>query len=275
MPSDQLPVWDRVEALRQQLAGVAPRQASSVQQVSTGCDALDQLLPGGALRKGMLVELLAEQLGGGAGSLAVAWATRVVDATRGCLVVVDRWRRFYPPAAVARGIEVNDFVMVRSSEHQMMSAAEELWALDQALRCPGVAVVLAWMDKVDPLAFRRLQLAAEAGQTLAILRRPARVQSLPTWSDVQLLVTPRGKPNRKNESRGQRTRTSTEDRQLSVTLLRQRGPAGNCTPEGTQVELTMDEQGTLEVAERRNESRAMHMAPRMAYSTAPRRSTGA
>ena len=69
-----------------------------------------------------------------------------------------------------------------------------------------------------------------------------------------------------------------ENRRLRVTLVRQRGRAGSNTREGTSVELEMDDGlGTpiVKVAERRNESRPMHMAPRVAHPAARRRSTGA
>lgn len=279
---------DRVDSLRKKLAGLSTLEAVEERQISTGCHAFDRLLPSGALRTGMLVELLSPDRGSGAGALAMHCAKRVVDETQGCLLVTDRWRRFYPPAAVARGIETKDLIVVRSSDHQNMSAAEELWALDQALRCPGVSVVMAWMDKVDPLAFRRLQLAAESGQTLALLLRPARVQSLPTWSDVQLLVKPRAMPLYDGLPRPSKSPVTSEpmaleshriaaneNRFCGVTLLRQRGRAGSNTREGTSIELELDELGTLKKVERRHEARTMHMAPRVAHPASRRRSTGA
>lgn len=300
--------FDRIEVLRQKLAGLSSGEADSAQFFSTGCSALDHLLPGNALRPGMLLELLSPQPGSGAGALAMHCAARMVDATQGCMVVTDRWRRFYPPAAVARGIETRDLIVVRSTDDRMMSGAEELWALDQALRCPGVAVVLAWLDKVDPRAFRRLQLAAEAGGTLALLLRPARVQSLPTWSDVQLLVQPRSgsadakasglssrsgaSPNGTSLNKPSLSKSSlskssqggaslgssgqaggAERRRCRVTLLRQRGRSGSSTAEGTSVELEMDEMGTLK--EHRHETRSLHMAPRVAYPANRCRPAGA
>ncbi len=274
---DTSSVLDRVESLRKQLSRFSAAEVSDDDCLSTGCDQLDQLLPGGRLRAGMLVELLAEDFGSGAGALAMHCATRMVDATQCCCVVTDRWRRFYPPAAVARGIETKDLIVVRSSDSQVMSAAEELWALDQALRCAGVGVVVAWLDKVDPRAFRRLQLAAESGKTLALLLRPARVQSLPTWSDVQLLVKPQ---TGQLQQTGQLKQAvpqgaAAENRFCSVTLLRQRGRAGSGAIEGTSVDLELNEMGTLKGVERRHETRSLHMAPRVAHSANRRRSARA
>ena len=275
---------DRVNTLRRKLAGISTLEPLSQEHtVSTGCDALDTLFPGGSLRPGMMVELLTEQRGSGATSIAIECARRMLVETNGCLVVTDRWRRFYPPAAVARGIETKDLIVVRSNEQQVMSGAEELWALDQALRCPGVGVVMAWLDKVDPLAFRRLQLAAESGKTLTLLMRPASTQALPTWSDVQLLVRPSPQiPQRENEQKDQKQGWQPngsplhENRFCKITLVRQRGRAGSNTLEGTTVDLEIGETGQLKRHQRvPHEARTMHMAPRVAHPASRRRQTGA
>jgi hypothetical protein len=72
--------------------------------------------------------------------------------------------------------------------------ADNTWALDQALRCAGVAAVLAWPEacdgRLDSKTFRRLQLAAEQGSSLGLLLRPRRVQHEPSWADVRLAVEP-------------------------------------------------------------------------------------
>lgn len=273
MSADPHSVMDRVDSLRRQLTGLVTLKEDQRPAISWGCPELDQFMPGGSLQPGMMVELLYERRGSGATSLAMHCAKQAVVQQAGPLVVVDRGGRFYPPAAVARGIESRDLIMAASNE-TAMSSAEELWALDQALRCKGVAVVMAWIDKIDPHSFRRLQLAAEVGQTLALLIRPARVRSLPTWADVQLLISPSVQANSKNENRFCR-----------ATLLRQRGRAGSSTVEGTSLDLEINElatdgvaQGTLQVCAgtvNRNEARTMHMAPRVAHSADRRRSAGA
>ena len=282
----QADVLDRVNSLRRKLSGLATLDTLvDEHRVSTGCEAFDNLLPSGALQPGMLVELLAERRGSGAGAIAIECARQMLGETNGCLVVTDRWRRFYPPAAVARGIETKDLSIVRSSDQQIMSGAEELWALDQALRCAGVGVVMAWLDKVDPLAFRRLQLAAETGQTLALLMRPARVRALPTWSDVQLMVRPLPSSST-NPSRASRDETSkgslrNENRYCQVTLLRQRGRAGSNTQEGASIDLEISETGKLTHYQHvssetvRHATHTLHMAPRVAHPASRRRQSGA
>gem|GEM_PF-3095119 len=49
---------------------------------------------------------------------------------------------------------------------------QRLWAIDAALRCPGVDAVVADASGLDLTATRRAQLAAAAGRTIGLLARP-------------------------------------------------------------------------------------------------------
>jgi hypothetical protein len=167
--------------------------------LSSGCAALDRLLPTGGFPRGSLVEWLADEAGGaGAGVLAMLAAreasikastgTNAEGAAQGkAVVVLDRQQTFYPPAAAALGVDLETAIVVRAR-----SAAEELWALDQILRCPGVAAVWGPVAKIDPRWFRRLQLAAERGGALGLLLRPASVRGRPSWAWAQIGVAPVG-----------------------------------------------------------------------------------
>ena len=175
----------RIEALRRQIARLEqPRPTGGNAPISSGCGPLDRLLPGGGFRRATLVEWLSAGEGSGAASLAMAAASQACR-DGGAVVVLDRRREFYPPAAVRLGIELQDLIVVQAG-----SEADNQWALDQALRCPGVAAVLAWPEKLDGRTFRRLQLAAEEGGGLGLLIRPLAARREPSWADLRLLVEP-------------------------------------------------------------------------------------
>ena len=175
-----------LDQLRRQVAAV---ESGSVREegdaVSTGVPALDALLPQGGLRRGSVVEWLSAATGGGAQTLALLSAREACREGKS-LVVVDRLRQFYPPAAAAWGIDLARLIVIHPA-----SEPDELWAVDQALRCRGVGAVWAKREQLDPRDFRRLQLAAESGGTLGLLGRSARVRGVPSWADVQLVVAPR------------------------------------------------------------------------------------
>ena len=163
---------ETIDALREQL-----RAEEAVHpQFSSG---LAGKLPE-TFRRGALVEYLADS---GSGATTVALLTaREACQDGGVFVVVDRSRRFYP-AASAR-LRMN-FPTIVIRPH---SRKDELWALNQTLRCHGVGAVLCWPDQLEERAFRGLQIAAEKGGAVGLFVRPTNVRGRPAWSDTQLLI---------------------------------------------------------------------------------------
>ena len=246
-----------IEALRLQLAqweGAAwrhaladPSAAERVPVVSSGAAALDRILPAGGFRPGTLVEWLSSAPGDGAATLAFRVAVRAASSDGRAVVVLDASGEFYPPAAIAQGIEPSRLIVVHPGNQ-----ADHTWALDQALRCPAVAAAVAWPEKsagwaerseshqgmvggtrcarptlqrnskLDGRTFRRLQLAAEQGGGVGLLIRPAAVRGEPSWADVRLLVEPRG---------------AIKPRRVRIVLLRCRGGLGE-----RSVEVEIDDE---------------------------------
>jgi hypothetical protein len=197
-----------VAQLQESLERFSRARRGGADPVSTGCAEMDRSLPRGGLSRGTLVEWLSPGAGSGAGSLALAVA-REACRDGGPVVVIDRTKSFYPPAAARAGIDLARLIVVRPE-----NAADEQWALDQSLRSPGVAAVWCRLEKCPPRLGRRLQLAAESGGNLGLLNRPAVARGDPSWAEVRFLVTPL---------------VATAGRRLRVELLRLRGNAGGRT----------------------------------------------
>lgn len=214
------------------------RRPDETSCVSTGYAMLDRLLPERGFHRGSLVEWLAAAGGSGATSLALSTASQACREA-GPLVVVDRSGEFYPPAAVASGIDPQRLILVR-----VRSAADETWALDQALRSPAIGAVLCSTERYDKRARRRWQLAAEEGGTLGLLVCPEHIRGEQCWAEARLLVEPL-------VSRGRRS--------VRVEVLRQRGQAA-----GGVVELELDD-----------ETSGLPAAPSVAVPAAVRRSARA
>ena len=200
----------KITALRRRLE----RRECPKEPISTGTP-LDRLLPSGGLRPGSLVEFL----GSGAGSVAILAAHAACQDGR-TFIVFDRQNHFYPPAAGAWGIDLSQTLIARSAD-----TVEELWAVDQALRCPGVGAVWLVCGRIAAHDFRRLQLAAECGGTLGLLLRPAKFRGQPTWADVRWMVEPQ---------------PSCDRRRLRVELVRCRGATT-----GKSMFLEFDEQAKV------------------------------
>jgi hypothetical protein len=243
-------------------------RSSSHQSLKTLVDALqafrlptsergspEELLPGLELRRGSLVEWLGKE-GSGATTLALIAARDACRQGR-ALVVVDRQRRFYPPAAVGLGIDLEGLIVVCPRNQR-----DYLWALTQVLGCPAVGAMLCWPETLDDKAFRRLQLAAERGGGWGFLVRPVEVRGSPTWAELQLLVQP----------------VPTEGpRRFRVSLLRNR--SGNA---GKLIEWELnDETNTLHLSSNPQLSTinpqpsALHLASELAPPAVAGRAAGA
>ena len=228
--------------------------------ISCGSEALDRLLPQGGLAPGGIAEWVATSQGSGAGWLALIAARQALHSAAsgqaGCgsrLVVLDAAGTFYPPAAIAMGIPAASLVLVRPAQR-----ADFLWVADQALRCSAVAAVWGPLGEwLDPRDARRLQLAAEAGQTSALWVRPAAVADSPSFAEVRWHVSgvPAARPLRPSAA-------TDAGRLLRVELARCRGGTS-----GAAMTVRMDPRnGTISKAEPRHDhsTAAVHLAAQLA-----------
>jgi hypothetical protein len=224
--------------------------------VSSGFRPLDALLPAGGVRPGSLIEWLAEgDAGPGAGgavSLAFAVACRLAAVNGGAaseqvrprtIVVVDRTGWFHPPAVMPWLGDERRLVVARPSRHD-----DEIWTIDQALRCTGVAAVLAWpraraggvqagsrmgsASQQWSTAMRRWQLAAAGSGAVGLFVRPVATRGEPSWAEARVAVSPR--PGVSSQAGGTLT-----ERRLRLTLAG--GSWSAITAEGQHTaEVTLD-----------------------------------
>ncbi len=247
-----------IEELRQRIHRLECFRSAGASDVPTGFAALDALLGQGGLRKGTLIEWMSASEGSGAAGLALTVAGHILRED-GLFVVVDStWGQrtgrqqcppnaFYPPAAAALGIPLERTVVVRPETR--LSA---LWAWEQALRCPGVAVTFGWLDALGDRLLRRLQLAVEAGGGLGFLLRPADCRDAPSWAVTRIGVTPHAE--REVYCRPHAPREVHFGRQLRVSLSR--GPA---SARDTVINLDLDND---------DEAGDVHLVPELADSAA-------
>lgn len=222
------------------------------QHFGTGCEAIDRLLPGGGIRRGTLVEWLGES---GATLLAVR-AAREALGERRVLVVIDHRGVFYPPAAAAWGMPLDQVVLVRPA-----NPTDQQWTVNQALRCSAVAAVLAWPQQADDRTLRRWQLAAESSGVVGLLVRPADRSATPSWAEVRLLIEPQPPPPGANPADQSWT--------LQVECLR----AGGWTGRGRAC-VQIDPQGNFTSVDR-HETNPLPVVAELAHPEIARRPTGA
>ena len=147
----------------------------------TGHAQLDALLPGGGWQLAALNEIL---LGSpGSGELQLLWPllARLTQAgERGVLVGAPAVP--FAPAWQAAGVVLAQVSLLQ------VSGAERLWAAEQCLRSGSCGAVLCWPEQADDRALRRLQVAADSGQTLAFVLRHRRAADNPSPAALRLLL---------------------------------------------------------------------------------------
>lgn len=170
----------------------------------TGHPRLDAQLPGGGWPVGAMTEVLQPAAGLHVWQLVLPALAQATAARPGAVVLVSPPHEPFAPALRAGGLEV-----ARLCRVQTTSAAQALWAAEQALRCRDVQAVLAWLPQAAPESLRRLQLAAaQMGQLLWVFR-PARARQQASPAPLRLWV------DAVADSGGA---------QLQVQVLKRRGP---------------------------------------------------
>lgn len=158
----------------------------AVPALPTGFAQLDALFPGGGWPRGALTEILMPRPGVGAVSLVLPALARLSQERR--------WQAWVAPphlpcasALSAAGIDLSRSLMIHPP-----ATADGLWAVEQALRSGTCGAVLAWPATGDMRTLRRLQLAAEAGQSWGVLFRSEEMAGQPSPAAVRLHIQPQG-----------------------------------------------------------------------------------
>lgn len=151
----------------------------TVRALPTGLAELDAQLPGGGWPFGALSEILFEHDGMGELSLVMP-ALAELTRRRQHVVFVTPPYIPYAPALAVQGLDLRYVVQIEAS------AAEGAWSAEQCLRSGSCGAVLGWLRQADYTQLRRLQLAAESGEALAFLFRPAAAASKPSPAALRL-----------------------------------------------------------------------------------------
>jgi protein ImuA len=141
-----------------------------------GLSAIDALLPDGGLLSGALHEIEAGAAPSGRvaahDGAALGFAAFLMGRfTRGTLLWCRQPSGVFdaPPYAptLAAWFDPARLLMVTARREEDL-----FWAMEEGLRCPGIAAVLGETRAADPTAGRRLSLAAEKSGVPAFLLRP-------------------------------------------------------------------------------------------------------
>jgi hypothetical protein len=151
---------------------------------STGLEALDAILPTGGWPESALSEVLLHAEG--SGELHLLWPTlaRLTGQAERIVLVAPPHVPF-PHAWLSAGVDLRWMTLIEASPK------DALWAAEQCLRSGSCGAVLCWPANADDRALRRLQVAAETGQTLGFAFRPLREAVNPSPAALRLCLETR------------------------------------------------------------------------------------
>ncbi len=134
----------------------------AIESIPTGFDHLNAQLPGGGWPRAALTEILADRQGIGEFSLLMPALARL-SKEKDWIVLVAPPHIPYAPALAGKNIDLSKVIVVNTVSEQ-----EKVWAAERCLRSKSCGAVVLWAGRQTHQAYRRLQLAAETGQTWGI-----------------------------------------------------------------------------------------------------------
>ncbi|MEG1681208.1 MAG: translesion DNA synthesis-associated protein ImuA [Stenotrophomonas sp.] len=148
----------------------------------TGYAQLDDVLPTGGWPESALSEILLPAEG--VGELRLLWPSlaRLTQAGERVVLVAPPHIP-YAPAWQAAGIELRQLQVVQAADQR-----DALWATEQCLRSGSCGAVLCWPQMAEDKALRRLQVAAESGQTLGFASRPLQAARNPSPAALRIAI---------------------------------------------------------------------------------------
>lgn len=148
----------------------------------TGFASLDRILPGGGWPVGAVSEILPARIGVGEMSLALPLLAKL-SQEESPVALIDPPHIPHAPRLASAGLKLSSVHIIESGPHPR----DAFWSAELLLRAGGS--VLLWANQpVDAQALRRLQLAAEEGESFALLIRLAVHATESTPSALRLRI---------------------------------------------------------------------------------------
>ena len=155
------------------IGGWGPQREHALEAQTFGVDEIDTILPWGGLPKACIHEVAAADISAAAAGFCAVLLARLANEG-GTVAWCRRKDGLYGPGLAAFGLDTGRLIVVRARTDK-----DVFWAMEESLRSGSLAAVLGETGRAEPIALRRLQLAAETGGVTALLLRPAGAAIVP------------------------------------------------------------------------------------------------
>lgn len=178
---------DILAQLQQQILAMQGfKTATIANAMSFGLGALEGCFPNGVFPTGSIHELIcqgAEQAAASEGFMAGLLA-KLMENGAACLWI-SKNRKLFPPALQSFGVLPQQVIFI-----DLYREKEILWVMEEALKCEGLAAVIAELPDLDFAQSRRLQLAVEQSRVTGLVLRKEPKRLSATACTVRWQVKP-------------------------------------------------------------------------------------
>lgn len=143
------------------------RHAPAAGDVQMGLGPMEAAFPNSVFPTGAVHEFISDDMSGAAATGGfVAGLLAFLMQNKGASVWISSCRMIFPPALRSFGIEPDRIIFVDINNEKHL-----LWALEEALKCNGLAAVIGELPEISFTASRRLQLAVEQSSVTGFILR--------------------------------------------------------------------------------------------------------
>ena len=171
-----------LENLRPSIWRASQLGRATTRCIDTGHLPLSNQLAGGGWPTGAVIELLVQQPGVGEMRLVGPALAKVAHRK---VVLIQPPHTPHTAALATLGVAPENLIWVKSK-----TSADMLWAAEQVLRSGSVGAVMMWTTQIRQESLRRLNLAAQTGETLLWVLRPLAAALDASPSPLRLSVRP-------------------------------------------------------------------------------------
>ena len=135
--------------------------------VNVGWGEIDEAFPNRSFPSGAIHEFICT--GPAYAASTKGFVTGIISAlmkTGGCCIWISTARTLFPPALIQFGIDPDKIIFI-----DLQKERDVLWAMEESLKCNGLAAVVCEMCDISFTASRRLQLAVEQSRVTGFIIR--------------------------------------------------------------------------------------------------------
>lgn len=159
---------EAIDHLRREiLAAEGLKRRASEPQKQIGLQSLEKAFPDQTFPIGCIHEFISPDTECAAATVGfIAALLSQIGGQNNPCIWISRQRGWFPPALISFGLPADQVIFIHPKEDKDL-----LWTAEQALKCPGLAAVIADVQELDLTASRRLQLAVEKSRVTGFLHR--------------------------------------------------------------------------------------------------------